>query len=269
MSLRPSPLGARAPLGGARFENIENLVVFDVVTSTNDVARAFVESLLADDSEILVTVVSARVQTQGRGRSGRTWLTFPGDALAVSLVTPWPEGPGRVRVPMLRGLALARGLSERYGLDVKLKWPNDLVVAGRKLGGLLVEARVSGEEGYAITGIGLNVGASRAELDAQGLSGATSLAECGVDPARLRGEVPLLVLLEILDEALGEEDVDIPAAFSELGAHREGDLLEVRDGEKGEKKTGRFLGVTADGFLRLETGDGVETILSGDAIQLG
>jgi BirA family biotin operon repressor/biotin-[acetyl-CoA-carboxylase] ligase len=181
---------------------------------------------------------------------------------------PWPEGPERVRLPLTLGVVLARGLSSRFGIEVLLKWPNDLVSGGKKIGGVLVEVRTSGETGFAVCGVGLNVGAGREELDALGLTLAGSLLTAGAERSLLEGDAPAVSLLEILDEALErpEEGMrtieDLPAEFLAVSTHRPGDRLAVYDA--GEVVEGSFLGVTEDGFLRLEREGGVVTVLSGD-----
>ena len=264
-----SPLGSRAPLGGARWKSLLNVVVVDSASSTNDVARLVVERMVAEDSEILPTALFARRQTAGKGRHGRAWTSAGPNPLSVSLVVPWPEGPGRVKVPVAWGIRVARGLSARYGIDVRLKWPNDLLVGRRKLGGLLVEARVAPEgAGYAVVGIGLNVDATQADLAAAGVPEATSLLVAGAEASLLAGERPLRTLLDILDDGIRADDrepsdvTDIPAAFGEVTAHAPGDPLEVHDGAS--RISGAYAGVTGEGFLRLETGGGIEVVLSGD-----
>ena len=260
---RLSPLGARAPLSGRRFPFLANVVLFEEAGSTNDIGKEVAETLLADGSEIPPTVLVAKRQTAGRGRGSRTWIS-PGDTgLALSLLLPWPEGPERVRLPLRLGVILARGLSERFGLAVRLKWPNDLLFAGKKLGGILVEARAGAEGGgYAVAGIGLNVRTSRAMLDAEGLTEATSLAEAGVPAASLEQDRLLLTLLELLDEGLSAPPFDLPTAFDAVSAHRPGEQITLS--EAGRETSGSFMGVTADGFLRLGTSDGEETVVSGE-----
>jgi len=258
-----SPLGSLAPLGGRRFARIHNLVFVAATPSTNDLGRAIVEKMLEESEEIRLTVVVAGEQTAGRGRAGRSWTPLPG-ALALSAIVPWPEGPGRVRLPVETGILVARGLSSAFGLDVRLKWPNDLLVRRRKLGGILVEARANDEgEGWAVVGLGVNVLGTRADLDARGLTDATSLEECGVAPALLQGEEPLEAVLELLDAGLGEPAAEpLPEAFAAVSAHAPGDILSVRDG--GRLSRGAYAGVTPDGFLRLATDGGDETLVSGD-----
>lgn len=258
-----SPLGALAPLAGMRFSQILNLVFFDTVTSTNDLARKIVEKMLAEGEELQPTAVVARRQTAGRGRAGRAWRQPEGAALSVSLIVPWPEGPDRVKLPIEMGVVLANGLSAKFGLDVRLKWPNDLLVSRKKLGGLLVEARAGDDgEGFAVVGIGLNVGATREELDAASLPEAASLRTAGVAAASFAGDAPLVALLAVLDEGLAAPKASLPEAFEKVSAHANGDRLRVADGEKTVE--GTYLGVTAEGFLRLAVSGGEERIVSGD-----
>lgn len=258
-----SPLGSLAPLGGARFRRVANVVLLEETASTNDVARGLVEKMVAEDTDLLPTCVAARRQTAGKGRAGRSWATTGEGSVAVSLVAPWPEGPGRIRVPVTAGIRLARALSAAWNVELRLKWPNDLLCRGKKLAGILVEGRALPDgAGYVVVGVGLNVSTTRAELDALGLSAATSLSLEGVDAAALRGDLPLVAVLAALDESLEGEIEDLPAAFSAVAVHRAGDPIEVRDGER--VVSGRYRGLTADGLLRLETDAGVAELLSGD-----
>ncbi len=260
-----SPLGSLAPLGGRRFARVHNLIFIATTPSTNDIGKAIVERMLAESEEIRLTVIVSGEQTAGRGRSGRTWTPLPG-ALAVSAIVPWPEGPGRVRLPVETGILLARGLSAAFGIDVKLKWPNDLLVSRRKLGGILVEARSNDEgEGWAVVGVGLNVRGKRADLAIRSLADATSLEDCGVAPTLLEGDAPLESVLSIFDEGLGEPpEGALPDAFAAVSAHAPGDVLAVRDGDRVCR--GAFAGVTPEGFLRLATETGDETLVSGDVV---
>ncbi len=260
-----SPLGSLAPLGGRRFARIHNLILVATTPSTNDLGRIIVERMLAESEDIRLTVIVAGEQTAGRGRAGRAWAGLPG-ALALSALVPWPEGPGRVRLPIETGILLAKGLSEAFGLDVRLKWPNDLLVARKKIGGLLVEARSNEDgEGWAVVGIGLNVLGTRADLEARGLPDAASLEACGVAPTLREGDGALEAVLAVLDEGVGEPCTDpLPEAFASVSAHAPGDLLTVADGDRTHK--GAFAGLTSEGFLRLATEAGDETLVSGDVV---
>jgi BirA family biotin operon repressor/biotin-[acetyl-CoA-carboxylase] ligase len=256
--------GRITPLGGRRFKGIQNIILFEEIGSTNEVAKGLVEWILNESESLAPTIVVAAEQTAGYGRAGRTWTSPRGSSLAVSLILPWPEGPERVRLPVAVGIALARGLTERLGADVRLKWPNDLMHGKKKLGGILVEARTGDEgEGFAIVGVGINLTSTRAQLDDAGLPEATSLALSGVPLHALDGETPLLTLLEVLDDAVTSPVTELSEDFLAVSAHAPGDVLAVTDSGRGPVQ-GRFLGVTEDGALRLETGSGAETIVTGD-----
>jgi BirA family transcriptional regulator, biotin operon repressor / biotin---[acetyl-CoA-carboxylase] ligase len=257
--------GVTDPLEGRSFSHIENVIYLPSTPSTNDVAKTIVEKMLAESENIRPTIIVAGEQTAGHGRMGRTWAPLPG-ALAVSVIVPWPAGPERVRLPVRAGIALARGISKAFALEVRLKWPNDILVNRRKLGGILVEARANDEgEGWAIVGVGLNVRGTRKDLDSRGLRDATSLEDAGVAAAKLAGVMPLSALLDILDAPLGEAgEEEIPEAFAAVSAHAPGDAMSVMDA--GRSVSGVFRGVNVDGALRLATKNGEETIVSGDVV---
>ena len=114
-------------------------------------------------------------QTAGRGRLGRAWANAAGQALYYTAVLRLPlADPGAL--PLYASLAVAAALRRQYGADCRIKWPNDLLLNGRKLTGILCES--SG--GVWIAGIGVNLAQSRAFFEAAGLPHATSLAAEGV-----------------------------------------------------------------------------------------
>lgn len=257
--------GVTNPLEGRSFSHIENVIYLPSTPSTNDVAKTIVEKMLSESEDIRPTIIVAGEQTAGHGRMGRSWTPLP-EALAVSVIVPWSAGPERVRLPVRAGIALARGLSRAFSLNVRLKWPNDLLVNRRKLGGILVEARANDEgEGWAVVGVGLNVRGTRKDLDSRGLRDATSLEDAGVSAKKLAGVAPLSALLDVLDAPLGEAEKEpLPEAFAAVSAHAPGDAISVMDA--GRSVSGVFSGVNADGALRLSTGRGEETIVSGDVV---
>ena len=260
--MKGSPLGSLAPLGGCRFEWIENLILLRSVGSTNEVGRDLAARMLAEGNEIYPTVIYASSQEEGRGRSGRRWES-PEGSLAVSLLLPWPESPRRVRLPLEIGIPLAQRLSEIFGVDVRLKWPNDLMVAGKKLGGILIETKQGEDgEGMAVVGIGLNSTTTREGLDRLALAGATSLLAAGAKAEEMVGDRPVLGLLDAIDSAVGTGEQRLETAFSSVSAQQVGEKIVVHDGPR--RIEGSFLGVTADGFLRLRTSSGEEIVLSGE-----
>ena len=207
-------------------------------------------------------VVAAEVQTAGRGRRGRVWRSPFGRNLAVSV------GVGVARPsPEMGAFSLVAGLAVRAALrsvglaGVALKWPNDILLADRKLGGVLIE--VCGPGGReAVVGIGVNMG------------GAEALRACLDEPvADVAEHLPEASRNGLL-AALLNELVDAAERFAAHGfapfahewerAHRHQNQTVAIVGPRGEAVTGTALGVSAEGALRLRTAAGVSTFVSGE-----
>jgi len=137
----------------------KRLLYFQETTSTMDEAARCAESGAEEG-----TVVVAEIQTAGRGRQGRTWVSRPGN-LYLSIVFR----PGIEHLPflsILAGVATVRAIRKTSGLDPRIKWPNDIMLNGKKVGGILVESVSTGEKvTYAIVGIGVNVNLDQETLD--------------------------------------------------------------------------------------------------------
>jgi BirA family transcriptional regulator, biotin operon repressor / biotin---[acetyl-CoA-carboxylase] ligase len=134
----------------------------DVVAETGSTNEDLLAAAGAGAAEGMVLV--AERQTRGRGRQGRSWVSQPGTALIFSvLLRPVAvPPPGRGWLPLLTGVALARALHEGTGVDVTLKWPNDVLAGGAKLAGILAE-----QAGDAVVvGAGINVGTAQDDLPA-------------------------------------------------------------------------------------------------------
>ncbi len=260
----------RRAVSSVPLPRLQNVLVLADVTSTNDVARTLIDKMIADESDLGRTLVVALRQTAGRGRGGRPWKSGKGNALAMSLVSMDRQAASRVRIPVEAGVHMARALSSAFGIDVRLKWPNDLLSRGRKLGGILVEVRTSaGEDGvaYLIVGVGLNITSSAGDFEREELPFATSLAlELAAAGAGKSTESALADILSMFDGLLTEPLSDLADAFEAVTAHARGAHLTVRDGPR--MLSGTYLGLTKDGFLRLKTSAGEESILSGDVVIL-
>ena len=98
----------------------------------------------------------AEEQTGGRGRAGREWLSAPDAALAFSVAWPFHSVQSLAGLPLVVGVAMVQAL-QLFGTPVKLKWPNDILKEGKKLGGILVETAKADQGVWAVVGIGLNL----------------------------------------------------------------------------------------------------------------
>jgi len=160
------------PTGTWQFDTTcigQRVVVYDSLESTNSTASALATSLESTDGVAII----ARNQTAGRGQYGRLWLSQPGSSLLLSVIL---QPPAEIRRPVvltaLAAVAVAEAIYVLTGEQARVKWPNDLLVHGRKVCGLLIEQHA----GSVVLGVGLNLNQSAKEFAASGLPGATSLA---------------------------------------------------------------------------------------------
>jgi len=181
------------------------------VDSTSNRLKALVR-----EGAAVGTVVLADEQTGGRGRSGRTW--FSPDRKGVWMSVLLESGASAERLAPLSvaaAVSVADALRELTGLDVRVKWPNDLLVGGRKLGGLLVESMQTAGESVvsAVLGVGLNVSLAEDDFPAELAGTATSLQlALGRPVARLD---VLRVTLLALEECFERYERDGIAGFRE------------------------------------------------------
>lgn len=237
----------------ARADPAASIVRLDTVDSTQRHAAALAAAGAADG-----TAVIAETQTQGRGRRGRVWKDAPGASLLLSVVvrTSLPAA----RLPTLSiaaGVAVAEALRAVSGLDARLKWPNDVLVGGRKIAGVLLERHGD----VVILGIGINVTpeAVPAELAAQ----ATSIASEGATPDR---EALLAAVLETVAGWRTRLERDgfepLRARWTALAG-----MLGRRIAVDGI--VGTAAGLDADGALLVETDAGPARVLAGDVVEPG
>lgn len=139
---------------------------FEIVTSTNDIARD-----LAIEGAAEGTAVVAAEQSKGRGSRGRSWVSPPNSNLLLSVVLRPQISPDRLgELAFIAAIAVAETIREQYKLDATIKWPNDVQINGKKISGIIVEAM----KGAAILGIGINVNFT--ELPEEIAATATSIA---------------------------------------------------------------------------------------------
>jgi BirA family transcriptional regulator, biotin operon repressor / biotin---[acetyl-CoA-carboxylase] ligase len=174
-----SDLGAFLSRSGA---DKHDLFYFDTVSSTNILAMDMAEQGCHEG-----TVVIADTQTSGKGRLGRSWLSPAARNLYMSLVVRPAIPPGdATALTLLSAGACSMAIANHCGLPVSIKWPNDLIANGRKIGGILAEIRADIDRIYhAVVGIGINVNLSSAEIPDEINKTATSvLIETGSRTSR-------------------------------------------------------------------------------------
>jgi BirA family biotin operon repressor/biotin-[acetyl-CoA-carboxylase] ligase len=240
------------------------LLVRDRAGSTNDVAWEALGQGLPDG----VTVI-AEAQEQGRGRSGRRWFMAPGRGLALSVALHLGcDRQQASALPLVVGLALARAL-DALGVATDLKWPNDLLLAGRKLSGVLVELRrmpsaggpVGGEA--VVIGVGVNVREQIDDFPDPLRATATSLVIAGHDLTREQVAAGLLNQLEPLWTELQEGSRAALLAAWKQRASFWG--REVAVATPAGPVTGTAVDLDPDGALIVRRADGsMITVVAGD-----
>ncbi|HPJ31107.1 MAG TPA: biotin--[acetyl-CoA-carboxylase] ligase [Methanothrix sp.] len=236
------------------------IFIFPSLTSTNAEAKSIAAS--AEEG----TVIVSEVQTSGRGRMERPWLSPPGGVWMSIILKPRIHPSLASRVNIAAAVAAARALESLYGLEVRIKWPNDLLVGEKKICGILTEMGAEMDQlEYAVVGIGIN-----ANLDPDLLPkewGATSIS----------GELDREVLRAQL---IGRVLEEVERACEEVDGPFEGLLEEwsLRSGTLGRRvrittRSGEFEGVAEaledDGALVVRRDDGdMVRVFAGDCIHL-
>jgi BirA family biotin operon repressor/biotin-[acetyl-CoA-carboxylase] ligase len=156
---------------GSRFW--EDILCYQSVASTNDIAM----SLPLKNDLRSGLVILAETQEKGRGRLGRKWISPPGLNVCMSmLLRPEIEPRHAAFLTIMTALASASALREETGLDVRIKWPNDLMVSGKKLGGILAEIKTEDNcIQKAVIGVGININSSASDFPEEIADIATSV----------------------------------------------------------------------------------------------
>ena len=210
----------------------------------------------------------SELQHAGRGRRGRRWIAPFGAGVALSVAWTFSDGAGALAALSLGvGVAVARALARAGAQGVTLKWPNDVWLQDRKMGGVLIELRAEASgPAHVVIGVGINVdlpAASRREIEASGVRVAAVADACAVAPSRN------LVAGAILDEVLS-----MLAQFEREGFAPFRDAWTALDALSGRPArvllgstavSGTACGVDLEGALLLDTGGRVQRFVSGEA----
>ena len=225
--------------------------------STNSDLRARVSSLT---EPLLLTTEN---QTAGRGRSGRSWHTAAGDSLSFSLAWPFAGSVDRMTgLPLATGVAVAEAL-HALGWPVQLKWPNDLLLGGKKLGGVLIETAshsLNAAQVWVVIGVGINVHPN-VQRDADVDNPVAFLSDQPLDRNQL-----LAKMADSLCEMLVEFNHHGLSPFVDrwhaLHAHQDQSVVLHERGQLLHEGIAR--GITSNGSLILDTAQTRLTIMAGD-----
>jgi BirA family biotin operon repressor/biotin-[acetyl-CoA-carboxylase] ligase len=232
--------------------------------STNQVALE-----LGHTGEPEGAVIIAEEQTAGRGRAGHTWHSERAAGIyATILLRPRLAPVQAPLLTMMAGLSARAAVQSATGLDVDLKWPNDLMISGKKLGGILTEMHAEPSQvRFVIVGIGINVNQQKFLADLAGAS--TSLRmETGRTQSRLEVLVQFLRQFESdYKELLSEGAAGVVKRFEAASSYARGKRVRVTNGR--ESFTGVTAGLEETGLLRVKRDEGeITTVIAGDVAEM-
>jgi BirA family transcriptional regulator, biotin operon repressor / biotin---[acetyl-CoA-carboxylase] ligase len=233
-------------------------VAIKVVEETGSTNADLLGSLTTQTTPALLI---AQSQTAGRGRAGRSWLSTPGKSLTFSLAWKF-NAPvhALIGLPLAVGVALAEALA-MFQIEVRLKWPNDILYEGKKLAGILIESASAGDASWAVIGIGINMGLS----DSVGAQIGRPFANIGW-LAELDQNTLMATLLNALADTLVQFEHEGLAAFTPrwnaLHAYA-GRLVAILD-NGAVLQEGVAVGVDGMGRFLLDGAAGRVAVMAGD-----
>lgn len=219
--------------------------IFDTVGSTNDAARSLAEKGAAHGTAVL-----AEAQTSGRGRCGRTFHSPPGRGVYLSLVLrPEPQAPLSL-VTVAAAVAVARAIEDVTGRRARIKWPNDVLVDGKKVCGILAEAAAGPAGAFVILGIGVNFCARAQDFPPECRDTAGALYERW--PADVTRDRLAAAVIDGVREAFAAPEETLPEYRERSAVLGRRVALSL----PGETVRGKAVGIDGGGALVIEDGEG-------------
>ncbi|MEO8378818.1 MAG: biotin--[acetyl-CoA-carboxylase] ligase [Acidobacteriota bacterium] len=207
---------------------IESIAVIPRVASTNLIARRIVVECIENELSLPQAMIIAGEQFAGRGRNDRHWSSPAGKGIYATTLVSRPAQELQV-LPLAIANVVATYLRDTFGLDARIKWPNDVLVGGKKIAGILIEARVHEDRAYVLIGTGINV----EPVEDGARPNAISISELA--PDRYGGlEAATRAFIESIDAHLSHPFVrdTVLTRWRELSVHQPGDRIHCVLGER-------------------------------------
>jgi BirA family transcriptional regulator, biotin operon repressor / biotin---[acetyl-CoA-carboxylase] ligase len=244
----------------SRLQAIESLAVIPRVASTNLVARRIVRECIENELSLPQAMIIAGEQFAGRGRNQRTWSSPPGKGIyATTLLTRTAEE--MPMMPLTMATIVAGFLRDTFGIEARIKWPNDVLAGGRKIAGILIEGRLQESKAYLLIGTGVNVEPVQDDQrpNAVSIREVATRGFTDVDDA-------IVKFVEYVDAALTRRPSrkEVVAEWRRLAIHNPGDPVSCNLGER--TVSGTWSGIDEHGRALLNTAQGRIAISAGDLI---
>jgi len=243
--------------------HVENLVLFEVTDSTHALARQIIAEMDEESQKLGATLILADRQEKGEGRGDHNWES-PAGGLYMSWLRSGIKAETITQLPMLAASAAQDAITRIGVSDVRIRWPNDILVDGRKLAGILVFAR-HGDTTWVTVGLGVNLETAPVIDENEGLP-ATSIAEIlGTGDVMSWRHDLVCTFIDQLDRLM-EDPAPAIDRWRTLLIQRPGDAVSVRLAS-GKVVSGTLLELTEEGFLKIRENGKERVITGGDVIE--
>ena len=242
-----------------RLQTIESIALIPRVASTNLVARRIVAECIENELSLPQAMIIAGEQFAGIGRNARTWSSPAGKGIYATTLLTRPTADLSL-VPLAIANIIVSYLHDVFGIDAKIKWPNDVLVHGKKIAGILIEARIQDDRAFLLIGTGINV----EPVDDAARPNAVAISEVakqfdGIDAATEE-------FVKHLDRRL-TTPFDRQAILREWRSHtihKPGDRITSIIGDR--TASGAWVGIDDQGRAMLRNGDEVLTVSAGEFV---
>ena len=241
-----------------RLTSLESIAVIPRVASTNLIGRRIVAECIQNELSLPQAMIIAGEQFAGRGRNQRSWSSPAGKGIyATTLLTR--SAAELPLMPLEMANIVATYLRDVFGIEARVKWPNDVLVDGRKIAGILIEARLQGDRAYLLIGTGINV----EPVDDESRPNAVAIRDVakrdfpGIDTATA-------AFVEHFDARLSRrlERDRVLAEWRALSVHKPGDRITCVLGDR--TVTGTWAGIDEEGRALLHSGEETVAVSAGD-----
>jgi BirA family biotin operon repressor/biotin-[acetyl-CoA-carboxylase] ligase len=241
-----------------QLKTIESLAVIPRVASTNLIARRIVAECIENELSLPQAMIIAEEQTAGIGRNARSWSSPAGKGIysTILLTRPASEVP---LIPLAIANIVVTYLRDVFAIDAHIKWPNDILVGGKKIAGILIESRMQDDRAFLVIGVGINV----EPIHDDSRPNAVAISE--VSKRNFRGiNEAIEAFIEHLDERVSKpfDRETVLAEWRARSVHKQGDRISSVVGDR--TISGTWVGIDEEGRALVRSGEEVMAISAGD-----